>query len=63
MSSKIIDYTVVSAHDQYVLISEVCKLLKEGYEPLDGVQIATPVLGEEVTPIYLQTMIRKAEAA
>ena len=60
MNSKIIDYTIVSEHDYHHLISEVCKLLKEGYEPLDGVQVAAPVLhGDEVAPVYLQTMIRR----
>jgi hypothetical protein len=60
MNSKIIDYTVVSNHDHHGLISQVCKLLKEGYEPLDGVQVVAPVLhGDEVAPVYLQTMIRR----
>ncbi len=60
MSAKAADYTIVSEHDLYVLISKVCELLKQGYEPLGGVQVVPPVSRDlEATSVYLQTMILK----
>jgi hypothetical protein len=58
---KVIDYTVVSEHDLSTVIQKVLELLKQGFEPLDGIKLGTPVLnGDEVAPVYLQTMIRRA---
>jgi hypothetical protein len=63
MNAKISDYTIVSEHSADALIQKVAALLKQGYEPLDGVQVVAPVLhGEEVATLYLQTMVRRAMA-
>jgi len=63
MNSKISDYTVVSEHTTDALIQKVAALLKQGFEPLDGVRVVAPVLhGEEVATLYLQTMIRRTMA-
>jgi hypothetical protein len=60
MSAKISDYTIVSEHTTGALSQKVSELLKQGYEPLDGVQVVAPVPnGDEIAPLYLQTMIRR----
>jgi hypothetical protein len=60
MAENVIDYTVVSEHESGALVAKVCDLLKEGYEPLGGVQVVAPVLnGDEVAPLFAQAMIRK----
>lgn len=60
MNGKITDYKVVSEHDSDSLAAKVCDLLKQGYEPIGGVQIVAPVLnGGEVAPLFAQAMVRK----
>jgi hypothetical protein len=60
MNTMTSDYTVVSEHDLQNLIEVVRKKLKEGYEPLDGVQVVAPALnGEQVAPLFLQTLIKR----
>ena len=60
MNGKTTDYTVASEHDCGALISKVNDLIKEGFEPLGGIQMVAPVLnGDEVAPLYAQAMVKK----
>jgi hypothetical protein len=61
-NAKIIDYTVVHDDDRYLLIKKVRELIKDGYEPLDGIQVVAPNLrGHEFAPVYMQTLIKRIE--
>ena len=60
MNGKPTDYTVVSEHNCDVLIAKVRDLIKEGFEPLGGIQVVAPVLnGGEVAPAYAQALVKK----
>lgn len=60
MNGKIIDYTVVSEHDSHVLVASVRDLIKQGYEPIGGIQVVAPVInGGEVAPLFAQALVRK----
>ena len=63
MSEKIVDYTVVEAHELGTLITEVRGLLAKGFEPLGAVQIVAPGSNaEQVAPLFIQSMIRRHSA-
>jgi hypothetical protein len=60
MNGRIIDYTVVSEHDRFALIANVCDQIKKGFEPFGGVQVVAPVLnGDEVAPLFAQAMVKR----
>ena len=52
------DYQVVYGHEVWVLEAKVKELLKEGWQPLNELQIATPVVGDVITPFYAQVMVK-----
>ena len=56
---KVVDYVLLAEHQTDSLQHQVQAKLKQGWQPLGGAQVATPVLrGEEVAPIYIQTMVK-----
>jgi len=64
MSEKIVDGTVVEAHELGTLIAEVRGLLAKGFEPLGAVQIVAPASnGEQVAPLLTRSVIRRDSVA
>ena len=62
MSARVVDYAVVSEHDQHGLVSAVNELIKAGFEPIGGIAVVAPVLnGDTVAPLFVQALVKKSE--
>ncbi len=63
MTQSISDYTVESEHSNAQLETKVRARLKEGWEPLGGVQVVAPGLnGAENALLYVQSLVKREPA-
>lgn len=60
-SRKIVEYTVVTEDDIYIIIERVGELLKEGYQPLGSPQTCTEFQRGESLVWFYQAMIKYEE--
>jgi hypothetical protein len=54
--SEVNEYRIVSANDAAALATEVTRLVREGWQPLGGLQVVCPVLPNGAAPAFYQAM-------
>ena len=54
------EYKLVSSHAPHEMITEVNKLISDGWQPFGSPHVVAPVLNEAPAPLYSQAMVRYA---
>jgi hypothetical protein len=54
------EYKLISSHSPQEMISEVNKMISDGWQPFGSPQVVAPVLNETPAPLYSQAMVRYA---
>lgn len=54
--SEVNEYRIVSSNDAKALAAEVCRLVREGWQPIGGLQVVCPVLQSGPAPGFYQAM-------
>jgi hypothetical protein len=55
----VVDYCVISEHDDAALVKRVQQLLTEGWTPQGDLSVVAPVLDGVVAPLYSQAMVKR----
>lgn len=54
------EYRLISSHSPQEMISEVNKLISDGWQPFGSPHVVAPVLKETPAPLYSQAVVRYA---
>ena len=54
--SEVNEYRIVSGSDANALAAEVTRLVREGWQPIGGLQVVCPVLPGGAVPAFYQAM-------
>jgi hypothetical protein len=54
--NEVNEYRIVSANDANALAAEVTRLVREGWQPIGGLQVVCPVLPSGAAPAFYQAM-------
>ena len=52
------EYRVVSDNQLDKMVSDVNRLISEGWEPLGGLHVVAPVINDGPAPLYSQAMVK-----
>lgn len=61
MTKEIIDYELVSEHEQNSLKVKVKGLIGKGWQPYGDLQVSAPVVKDMVAPLFTQVMVKVKE--
>jgi hypothetical protein len=54
----IAEYKLISSHSPQEMVTEVNKLISDGWQPFGSPHVVAPVLKEIPAPLYSQAMVR-----